>query len=259
MSSQTSAKPLLADKVAIITGAGQGIGLGIAQAFAKEGARLVITGRDQAKLERAAAELQALGAEVLVVAGDARRRDDADKTVAATIAHFGRVDILVNNAQSSTPGVPLEKVDDDTFAMTLESGLMGTFYFMQAVFPHMKAQNDGVIVNFGSATGIEGSRGFAPYAATKEAIRGLSRVAAREWGRHNIRVNVICPAAMSPAAATYLDNHPEHRKKLEAEIPLGRMGDNETDVGRFVLVLVSEHSRYITGQTINVDGGQIML
>ncbi len=141
---------LLSEKVAIVTGAGQGIGLGIAQAFAKEGARLVITGRDHAKLERAAAGLQALGAEVLVVAGDARRREDADKTVAATIERFSRVDILVNNAQSSIPGVPLEEVDDDTFAMTLESGLMGTFYFMQAVYPHMKAQHAGAMPQIAS-------------------------------------------------------------------------------------------------------------
>lgn len=257
--SNASAEPLLQDKVAIVTGAGQGVGLGIAQAFAKEGARLVITGRDPDKLERAATDLRARGAEVLIVAGDTRHRADADKTVAEAIERFGRIDILVNNAQSSKPGVPLEQVDDETFALSLESGLMGTFYFMQAVFPHMKAQNAGAIVNFGSATGIRGTYGFGPYAATKEAIRGLSRVAAREWGRHNIRINVVCPAAMSPAAATFLGNNPEYKEKLEGEISLGRMGDNEADVGRFVLMLVSEHSRFVTGQTINVDGGQVML
>jgi NAD(P)-dependent dehydrogenase (short-subunit alcohol dehydrogenase family) len=250
---------LLSGKVAIITGAGQGVGLGIAQAYAREGARLVITGRDATKLEKAAAALRALGAEVVIAAGDARKRADAERAVAAAMEHFGHIDILVNNAQSSTPGVALEDTDDEIFALNLESGLMGTFYFMQAVYPHMKAQGGGRIINFGSRTGIEGSPGFAPYAATKEAIRGLSRVAAREWGRHNIQVNVICPAALSPSAAKYLEEHPDKKAKLVDDIPLGRLGDSETDVGRFAVMLASDHACYITGQTINVDGGAVML
>lgn len=249
----------LTGKVAIITGAGQGIGLGIAQAYAKEGAQLVITGRDAAKLEVAAAALRDLGAAVLVVAGDARRRSDAVATVNAALDKFGRVDILVNNAQSSTPGIALEDVDDDTFAMTLESGLMGTFHFMQSVFPLMKAQGGGVIINFASRTGIEGSPGFGPYAATKEAIRGLSRVAAKEWGRHGIRINVICPAALTPAAATYLDANPEKKATYLTDIPLGRFGDPESDIGRVAVALAGSDFSYVTGQTINVDGGLVVL
>src|SRR3984893_14623377 len=128
----------LAGKVAIITGAGQGVGLGIAQAYADNGASLVISGRDANKLQSAAAELTARGAQVLTVPADVRKRASANATVEAAIREFGKFDILVNNAQSSVPGTPLEQIDDDTISLTLESGLLGTLYHMQAVFPKMK-------------------------------------------------------------------------------------------------------------------------
>jgi len=250
---------ILQDRVALITGAGQGVGLGVAQAFAREGARVVITGRDAGKLQRAAEELQGLSAQVLVAVGDARRRADAVKAVTAAVDRFGRLDILVNNAQSSVPGKLFEEVDDETWNLTVESGLYGTFYFMQAVFAQMKAQGGGKIINFASRAGIEGSIGFAAYAATKEGIRGMSRVAAREWGKHNIQVNVICPAALSPAAVAYLKDRPEARDRYLQEIPLGRFGDPERDIGRVAVFLASADSAYVTGQTMNVDGGQVML
>ena len=139
------------------------------------------------------------GAEVETIAGDARKRETAERDVAAAITRFGRLDVLVNNAQTSVPGVPLEQIDDATIALTLESGLLGTLYHMQAAFPHMQARG-GSIINLGSREGVFGGVGFGIYAATKEGIRGLSRTAAREWGKHKIRVNVICPAALSPAA-----------------------------------------------------------
>lgn len=249
----------LQDRVAIVTGGGQGVGLGIATAMARQGANLVLTGRTEAKLREAETALQALGAQVLVVPGDTRRRADADKTIALAIERFGRIDALVNNAQSSTPGVPLEALTDDDWRETLESGLYGTLYFMQAVFPHMKQQNTGRIVNFASRTGIEGTRGFAPYAAAKEGIRGLSRVAAREWGAHGITVNVVCPAALTPAAEAYLQANPSEHTRYLSEIALGRLGDPEKDIGRVVAFLCSESAGYVTGQTINADGGQSML
>src|SRR5579859_1913279 len=208
----------LKDRVAIITGGGQGLGLGIAIALASEGANLVLTGRTETKLRKAETMLKEHGVQVLVVPGDTRKRADADKTVALAIEHFGRIDVLVNNAQSSTPGVPLEAVTDENWCETLESGLYGTLYFMQAVLPHMKQQGSGRIVNFASRTGIEGTQGFAPYAAAKEGIRALSRVAAREWGPFGITVNVVCPAALTPAAAAYLEANPVERARYLAEI-----------------------------------------
>lgn len=249
----------LKDRVAIVTGGGQGLGLGIAIALASEGANLVLTGRTEAKLRVAETTLKAHGARVLVVPGDTRKRADADKTVALAIEHFGRIDALVNNAQSSTPGVPLEAVTDENWCETLESGLYGTMYFMQAVLPHMRRQGSGRIVNLASRTGIEGTRGFAPYAAAKEGIRGLSRVAAREWGPLGITVNVVCPAALTPVAEAYLETHQAERDRYLAEISMGRLGDPEKDIGRVVAFLCGESAGYVTGQTINVDGGQTML
>jgi len=169
-------------KVAIVTGGGQGVGLGIAQVFAREGAKLLITGRTPDKLEKAAAELRAMGGEAAWIAGTAGLRADAEAAVAKAVDLFGGLDILVNNAQTSKPGTLFEDTDDALFAMTIESGLYGTFQHMQAAMPHMKARG-GSIINFGSYEGIHGGVGFAAYAATKEAIRGLSRTAARELGQ----------------------------------------------------------------------------
>jgi NAD(P)-dependent dehydrogenase (short-subunit alcohol dehydrogenase family) len=248
----------LAGKVAIITGAGQGVGLGIAQAFAAAGASLVISGRDGNKLQTAAAELTSRGAQVLTVPGDVRKRSAANATIEAAVREFGKIDVLVNNAQSSVPGVPLEQIDDATIAMTIESGLLGTMYHMQAAFPHLKAHG-GSIINFGSREGVFGGVGFGIYAATKEAIRGLSRTAAREWGKYQIRVNVVCPAALSPAAVTFLADHPKDAEMYKAQIALGYFGDPLKDIAPVAVFLATDDSRYLTGQTLNADGGQMML
>jgi NAD(P)-dependent dehydrogenase (short-subunit alcohol dehydrogenase family) len=192
------------------------------------------------------------------VVGDTRQRASAVNTVAKAIERFGRIDILINNAQSSTPGIALESIDDATIALTVESGLLGTLYHMQAVFPHM-SRNGGSIVNFGSREGIFGGVGFGIYAATKEGIRGLSRSAAREWGKHGIRVNVVCPAALTPPAVAYLSTHPDEEAMYKRDISLGRFGDSLEDIAPVAVFLASADSRYVTGQTINADGGQQML
>ena len=248
----------LAGKVAIITGAGQGVGLGIAEAFADAGADLAISGRDAGKLQGVATQLRSRGVRVLVVAGDVRKRASANALVAATVEEFGKIDVLVNNAQSSVPGTPLESIDDATIAMTLESGLLGTIYHMQAVFPHMK-EHGGSIINFGSREGMHGGVGFGIYAATKEGIRGWSRTAAREWGKYKIRVNVVCPAALSPAAVKFLAEHPTEAEMYKSQVALGYFGDPFADIGPVAVFLASSEARYLTGQTINADGGQQML
>lgn len=248
----------LSGKVAIVTGGSQGVGLGIARTFIREGASLVITGRDAAKLAEAAKALKALGGLVVDYAGTVGVKADAEGAVARAIESFGRLDILVNNAQTSKPGTPLEQTDDETLRMTVESGLYGTFQHMQAAFPHMK-DGGGSIINMGSREGIFGGVGFAAYAATKEAIRGLSRTAAREWGKHKIRVNVVCPAALSPIAVKYLAEHKAEAEMYLQQIALGYFGDPEDDIGPVALFLASDESRYVTGQTINADGGQMML
>jgi NAD(P)-dependent dehydrogenase (short-subunit alcohol dehydrogenase family) len=248
----------LEGKVALITGAGQGIGLGIARTFAAEGANLVITGRGEQKLRGVVPELSALGAQVVVCPGNVAQRSDAQKAVKSAIDAFGRLDVLVNNAQTLKPGTMLEDTDDETFRLTIESGLFGTLYHMQAALPHFK-EKGGSIINFSSREGISGGIGFGAYGATKEAIRGLSRVAAREWGKYRVRINVICPAAMSPAAEVYFKEHPEMAGVYLKDICLGHFGDPTNDIGPAALFLASDDSRYVTGQTINVDGGQVML
>lgn len=250
---------MLDGKVAIVTGAGQGVGLGIALALAEQGAKIVITGRHEDKLRAAANEIRAKGApEVLWVVGDARKRENAQNTVRATIEKFGRLDVLVNNAQSSSPGTLFENTDDETIASTLESGFFGTLYFMQASFPYMK-ERGGSIINLGSREGIVGGFGMSVYGANKEAVRGLSRSVAREWGKYKIRVNVICPAALSPAAKTYLETHPEEAKAYLSQTALGYFGDPYQDIGSIAAFLAGPNSAYLTGQTLNADGGQVML
>lgn len=249
-------KPL-EGKVALITGAGQGIGLAIARAFASAGARIAITGRDGAKIGRAATEIAALGTEVLTLPGDAADRAVAKASVDAVVKRFGNLDVLVNNAQASVPGVPLADIDDDMVALSMGSGLYGTLYHMQAAYPHLKVRG-GSIINFGSRTGTAGEVGFGIYAATKEGIRGLSRVAAREWGPDGIRVNVICPAALSDAAKKFALDFPERNQYFLSIIPLRRLGDPESDIAPVAVFLASDEARYVTGQTINVEGGMTM-
>lgn len=245
-------------KVAIITGGGQGLGQGVARLFAREGCRVLITGRTPDKLESTVAAIRAQGGEAEWIAGTAGVRVDAEAAVARALDRFGRLDILVNNAQTSRPGLLFEQHDDALFTTTIDSGLYGTFQHMQAAVPLMK-ERGGSIINLGSYEGIHGGVGFAAYAATKEAIRGLSRTAARELGQYQIRVNVVCPAALTPIAAHWLKEFPDDAKKVLDNIALGKLGDSESDVGPAFLFLASDDSHYVTGQTINVDGGQMML
>ncbi|MDO7836349.1 SDR family oxidoreductase [Sphingobium sp. HBC34] len=249
----------LEGKVAIITGGGQGVGLGIAMAFADEGASLVISGRTPEKLQAIVPDLEARGAKVAIHPADARSRADADKLVAFTVGTFGGVDILVNNAQTTFPGMLLSDYDDEHIAATVESGLYGSVYHMQAVRQHMVARGGGSIINFGSRQGIVAPEGYSIYGATKEAIRGLSRVAAREWGPDGIRINVINPSAMSPAAEKWLADFPEEAAKNLLEVSLRRWGDSYKDIGPVAVFLASDESHYVSGQTINVDGGMVML
>lgn len=246
----------LAGKVAIVTGGGQGVGLGIAHALADAGANIVLTGRDAGKLLGAAEKIKAHGVEVLTVPGDARKRASANEAVAAAVKRFGKLDVLVNNAQSMTMG-PIESISDEDIALTMESGFLGTVYHMQAAFPHLK-EKGGSIINLGSAEGIRSRINFGIYAANKEAIRSFSRVAAREWGKYGIRVNVMNPAALTPSAEAYVKNYPEVWAQERQGIAMGRLGDPTTEIGPVVAFLAGPDSVYVTGQTVNVDGGIIM-
>lgn len=240
----------------IVTGGGAGIGLTMAKAFAEQGAHVVVTGRRREKLDQAVAAIEALGARGLAVQADVSRREDATRTIEAAFEAFGRIDFLINNAQNTTHAGPLAEVDEASWRAAIDSGAGGTLFHMQAALPHL-AETKGAIVNFGSRQGTHGAENYGPYAAAKEAIRALSRVAAREFGPMGVRVNVINPAAETDAARAYFEANPGAREYFENEAALRRMGTPE-DIAQVALFLCSKAAGYVSGQTINVDGGQVM-
>jgi NAD(P)-dependent dehydrogenase (short-subunit alcohol dehydrogenase family) len=245
-------------RTAIVTGAGQGIGRGIGLALAKEGAAVALVGRTAAKVEAVAAEVTELGGRALALQCDVTDREAVFGTVATVVESWGRLDVLVNNAQATATNRPVEEATPEDALLCWSSGPMATLHCMQAAFPHLRARG-GAIVNFGSNTAIEGAKGFGAYAMAKEGIRGLSRVAAREWGRFGIRVNVVCPFGGSPSATSFNAEHPKAAAAILRNTPLGRMGDCESDIGRAVVALVSDDMDYVTGATLMVDGGLTFL
>ena len=237
-----------------VTGAGQGIGRGAALALAKEGARVGLAGRTLVKCEAVAAEITDLGGAALAVECDVARRDDVDAAVAATVETFGGLDGVVNNASIATQRL-LAEVTDAEVEEVWRIATMGTLYGMQAALPHLRARGGGAIVNFGSSTAIDGNATFGAYAMAKEAIRGLSRVAAREWGRYNIRVNVIVPNASSPPSEAFAAAHPERFARIQSMLALRRVGDPEADIGRAIVALMSDDLAYLTADTLMLTGG----
>ena len=187
-------------RVVIVTGASRGIGRGIARYLAQAGASVVITGRKADRLEAVADELRELGTEPLAVTGNVADRDGALDLAAQTIERFGRIDGLVANAQSFRPVTPLEDVTPSDMDTLFDTGPKGTLWSMQAVFPHMQAQQWGRIVTMGTAVGLTGAAGYGPYSASNEAIRSLTRTAAKEWARHGIVTNCVLPASAAHRA-----------------------------------------------------------
>ena len=248
----------LEGKVAVVTGASQGIGMAFARLFAREGASVVISARRGDVVQEVAHQIaKEEGAKVIAVQADVAVREDAFRTIAAAQEHFGRLDVLANNAQT-TKNALVEDIDEANLKLTFGSGFLGTLWHMQAALPLLKVAG-GSIINLGSRQGIYGQPGDGAYGANKEAIRALSRSAAREWGKFGIRVNVINPAGLSPAAEAFLNADPERAQKYYDEISLVRFGRLMEDIAPVGLFLASDDGQYITGQTINADGGQVML
>lgn len=255
-------------KTVIITGAGRSvlsngrcgaIGYGIATAYAKEGANLVITGRNVKKLEEAKEELERLyGVKVLTVQADVSAGADneavVNNVIKQTVDTFGGIQVLINCAQASASGVPLAEHSTEQFDLAMYSGLYAAFYYMKACHPYL-AQSHGSVVNFASGAGLFGNFGQCAYAAAKEGIRGLSRVAATEWGKDGINVNVVCPLAWTAKLEQFQQAYPE---AFEANVhmpPMGHYGDAEMDIGRVCVQLGSPDFKYMTGETLVLEGG----
>lgn len=247
----------LQDKVVIITGGAGGIGLGMAKAMVKEGAIVTIvdvneeTGRASEKL------LQESSPKSMFLKADLMDRENLPNIIKTVVDTYGKLDVLVNNAHASKQ-LTFENITQADLDLSFGTGFYPTFYLMQAALPYLK-ETKGNIINFASGAGLAGHETQAAYAAAKEAIRGISRVAANEWGRFGINVNIISPLANSEGVQAWAQTQPEYYQTVVSKIPMGRFGDVEEDIGRVAVFLASEDSRYVTGQTMMVDGGSIML
>ena len=254
----------LEGKVAIVTGAGRGIGRAIALAYGREGAKVVVASRTPATVEAVAAEIRAAGGEAIGVACDVGKRSYVFATVQKAVDAFGTVHILVNNAQgfgteaapkASTVFVACEDTDEAEWEYTLRTGPTASLWFMKAAFPHMKAQRYGRVINFASSSGQIGFEGNTCYNAAKEAIRALTRTAAREWGQHGITVNVINPALETRAFDAWKTARPDFVEALKDKIPMRRLGNPDEDAGPLAVFLAGPGSSYMTGSTFMLEGG----
>ena len=257
----------LAGKTAIITGGGRAvlsdgscgsIGYGIATAYAKEGVNLVLTGRNVKKLTDAKEELESkYGIKVLPIQADVNSKADNEKVVAnvvkQTIDEFGRIDVLINNAQASASGVTIADHTTEQFDLAMYSGLYAAFYYMKECYPYLK-ETKGSVINFASGAGLFGNFGQCAYAAAKEGIRGLSRVAATEWAADGINVNVVCPLAWTAQSENFEKAYPDAFKANVKMPPMGHFGDVEKEIGRPCVQLASPDFKYMSGETITLEG-----
>ncbi len=254
----------LEGRVAIVTGAGRGIGRAIALAYGRAGARVAVASRTASTVEAVVREIRAAGGEALGVTCDVGRREQVFACVQSTIESWGAVHILANVAQgfgteaeprASTVFMACEDTDEDEWEYTFRTGATASLWFMKAVFPYMKAEGYGRVINFASSSGQIGFEGNTCYNVTKEAIRALTRTAAREWGQYGITVNVINPALETRAFDAWKAARPEFVEALKQKIPMRRLGDPEADGGPLAVFLASPGAGYITGSTFMLEGG----
>ncbi len=243
-------------KVAIVTGAGQGLGRGMALALAKEGAAVALLGRTFEKVANVCAEIEARGGRALALRCDVTNRADVDAAVESTAKQFGTVDILINNAMTQRL-VPFEMATAEDLISTFDSCVLGTWNCLKACYPYLK-EHGGKVINMGSGAGTNGEAYMSTYAAAKEAVRGLTKSLAVEWGQYGINVNAIVPTGESPAwEAVKKERGPEKIAQMFATFfPIRRMGDPEKDIGGIAVFLASSDSDYMTGRTLFADGGR---
>lgn len=248
------------DKVALITGAGAGIGKGVARRYAAAGARLWLADINADTCNAAASEIRAdFGVEVATVRVDVTQHAQVDAMVHGALERFGQVDILVNNAWGQRPGrrgfSRVETQDEADVDWAMNMAPKAALWAMQAVFPGMRERHWGRVVNMCSLNGVNAHPYSLDYNMAKEALRTLTRSAAREWAPYGICCNAICPGAATEAYRQYAAAQPDNAAAMLRLNPMGRMGDPEHDIGSVALFLASDDCRYLTGNTLFVDGG----
>lgn len=243
-------------RTAIVTGAGQGVGRGIALALAAEGANVVVAARRTETGEPVAQEIRDRGGVGVCIRTDVTARDDIAATVAATVERYGGLDVMVHNAYSPTGPHDIADAGDDHWVPNSRTAVWASFWCAQLALPHLRrAGGRGRLIFLSSPAGVEGSMALPFYSAVKAAQRGLAKALAREWGPDGITVNCIAPVAETPALAGAFAERPDLRGRIEARTPLGRIGDPERDIGGVAVFLASDAAGYLTGQTLVCDGG----
>jgi NAD(P)-dependent dehydrogenase (short-subunit alcohol dehydrogenase family) len=245
----------LQSRVAIVTGAGDGIGRGIARRFAAEGASVLVAELNEETGPTVVDELRELGADARYLRTDVGEKDDNLAMVATAVDTWGTVDILVNNAWGGGSLGRVERKSDADMDHAMRVGFLGPFWAMQAAFPVMKAKGYGRVINICSLNGVNAHMGTADYNTAKEALRTLTRSAAREWAPTGVIANVICPGALTGASRAVFAANPELKAQAEASVPMGRLGDPEADIAPVAVFLASDDCRYMTGNTLFVGGG----
>lgn len=249
--------PSLLNRVALVSGAGGGVGRGIALALAQAGARVIVAARRAATGQETIRLIREAGGQALCVETDISRRTPVEKAVAAGVAEFGRLDIVVHNAVSGLSGTPIQLENIDAARLEEEAGIAldGAFFLARAALPHLRDHGRGRFVVLTSVEGVHGGSVNPVYGLTKAGQRGFVKALAREWGPHRINVYGLTPAALTDSAREHFRRFPDAEAKVTAAIPLGRMGNPQSDIGSAAVALCGDDLHFVTGQILNVNGG----